>query len=97
MSTEFEVEFLDRGIELINSRPHHPQTNSKLKRVHRSIEEIECWDTLSKYVAYYNERRLHLSLDIKNLQMPLKAFFDKKSCQNNKAKQPQLDGGGRTQ
>ena len=35
--TAFESELLDRGIELINSRPYHPQTNGKLERFHRSI------------------------------------------------------------
>lgn len=75
------VEFLDRGIELINSRPYNPQTNGKLKKVHRSIEEIECWDTLFEYVAHYNVFKLHLSLDIKNPQMPLKAFFDKRATE----------------
>ena len=41
-ATAFEAELLDRGIELINSRPHHPQTNGKLERLHRSIEnELE--------------------------------------------------------
>ena len=28
--TVFEAELLDRGIELINTRPYHPQTNGKL-------------------------------------------------------------------
>ena len=37
--TAFEEELLGRGIELINSRPYHPQTNGKLERFHRSIEE----------------------------------------------------------
>lgn len=41
MPAEFEVEILDRGIELVNSRPYHPQTSSKLKRFHHSVEEIE--------------------------------------------------------
>ena len=41
-------------------------------------EEIGYWNTLSAYVEYYNERRLHFSLDIKNHQTPLKAFSDKK-------------------
>ena len=33
--TAFEAELLDRGIELINPRPHHPQTNGKLERFHK--------------------------------------------------------------
>ena len=30
--TAFEAELLDRGIELINPGPYHPQTNGKLER-----------------------------------------------------------------
>ncbi len=63
------------GIELINSRPYHPQTNGKLERFHRSIEEeIFHYDSLSEYVKYYNERRLHFSLDIDAGERPLDAF-----------------------
>lgn len=41
MPTEFEAELLDREIELINSRPYHPQTIGKLERFHHSVEGIE--------------------------------------------------------
>ena len=73
--TAFEAELLDCGIELINSRPHHPQTNGKLERLHGSIEN-EIWhhETLSSYVKYYNEERLYGSLDIDNGETPLVAF-----------------------
>ena len=40
--TLFENELLDLDIGLINSRPYHPQTNGKLERFHRSLEE-EIW------------------------------------------------------
>ena len=77
--TAFESELLDRGIELINSRPYHPQTNGNLERFHRSIEEeIFHYESLSRYIEYYNERRLHFSLDIDNYETPLKAFFTKR-------------------
>lgn len=76
--TLFEDDLLKMDIGLINSRPYHPQTNGKLERFRRTIEE-EIWnyDSLDDYIAYYNERRLHWSLDIKNYQTPLKAFRDK--------------------
>ena len=47
--TAFEAELLGRGIELISSRPHHPQTNGKLERFHRSIEEqlTQKWPKIS--------------------------------------------------
>ena len=78
--TAFEAELLDMGIELINSRPYHPQTNGKLERFHKSIkDEIFHYESLSAYVKYYNERRLHFSLDIRNRQTPLMAFSDRKA------------------
>ena len=65
---------------MINSRPYHPQTNGKLERFHRSIEEeIFHYESLSAYVEYYNERRLHFSLDIDNYETPLKAFHSKRA------------------
>ena len=73
--TAFEAELLDRWIELINSRPYHPQTNGKLERFHRSVEdEIFHYESLSAYVEHYNERRLHFSLDIDNYETPIMAF-----------------------
>ena len=88
--TAFESELLDRGIELINSRPYHPQTNGKLKRFHRSIEEeIFHYESLSRYIEYYNERRLHFSLDIDNYETPPpKAFFTKKAAEAIRKKDP---------
>ena len=80
--TAFEAELLDRGIELINTRPYHPQTNGKLERFHRSIEEeIYHYESLSKYIEYYNERRLHWSLDIDNYETPLLAFRNRKATE----------------
>ena len=57
--TFFENELLNLGIELINSRLYHPQTNGKLELFRRSIEEeIHHYESLSEYIEYYNERRL---------------------------------------
>ena len=69
--TVFENELLDLGIHLINSRPYHPQTNGKLERFHRTLEtEVGRHDSLGDFITYYNERRLHWSLDIDNRQTP---------------------------
>lgn len=77
--TVFEAELLDRGIELINARPYHPQTNGKLERFHRTLEEeIHHFESLSAFVAYYNEVRLHWSLNIDNGETPLQAFRNRK-------------------
>ncbi len=87
--TIFESELLDRGIQLINSRPHHPQTNGKLERFHRTLEtEVGRHDSLDDFVTYYNERRLHWSLDIDNHQTPLKAFHDKAAYETIRVDNP---------
>ena len=87
--TAFEEELLGRGIELINSRPYHPQTNGKLERFHRTIEEeIGHYESLLEYIEYYNERRLHFSLDISNYETPLKAFSAKKATKEVRTKDP---------
>ena len=77
--TAFEAELLDHGIELINARPYHPQTNGKLERFHRTLEEeLHHFGSLSEFIAYYNERRLHWSLDIDHGEVPLQAFHNRR-------------------
>ena len=63
----FESELLDHGIELINARPYHPQTNGKLERFRRTLEE-----------ELHHFGRRHWSLDIDNGETPLQAFHNKK-------------------
>ena len=76
--TLFESELLRLGIGLINSRPCHPQTNGKLERFHRSLEdEIRHYPSLDDYIEHYTDR-LHFSLDIDNYETPLMAFHKKK-------------------
>ena len=78
--TLFADELLNLNIGLINSRPYHPQTNGKLERLHRSIEE-EIWHYggLDDYIEYYTDR-LHFSLDIDNYETPLMAFRNKRAA-----------------
>lgn len=78
--TLFEKELFNFNIGLINSRPYHPQTNGKLERFHRSLEdEIWHYQNLDDYIEYYNTDRLHFSLDIDNYETPLMAFRKKKA------------------
>ena len=87
--TVFENELLNLGIHLINSRPYHPQTNGKLERFHRTLEtEVGRHTSLGDFITYYNERRLHWSLDIDNRQTPLKAFHDKLAHETTRADDP---------
>ena len=85
----FENELLDLDIGLINSRPYHPQTNGKLERFHRSLEdEIWHYGDLDDYIEYYNTDRLHFSLDMDNYETPLMAFRNKKASDEIRGKDP---------
>ena len=44
---------------------HHPQTNGKIERFFRSVEDEIChYESMSAYIEYYNENRLHFALDM---------------------------------
>ena len=88
--TLFEAELLSLDIGLINSRPYHPQTNGKLERFHRSVED-EMWryTCLDDYVEYYNTDRLHWALDIDNYATPLMTFRNKTATDNVRRQDPE--------
>ena len=96
--TLFENELLALDIGLINSRPYHPQTNGKLERFHRSIEdEIWRYGGLDDYIEYYNTDRLHWALDIDNYETPMMAFRNKAATdairsQNSKWMEADING-----
>ena len=60
-------------IDQVHGRPHHPQTQGKIERYHRSMKSIVKLDTyflpsmleqsIADFVAYYNYKRYHESLD----------------------------------
>jgi putative transposase len=60
-------------IQQIHGRAHHPQTQGKIERYHRSMKSIillntfyfpwELEQAIADFVAYYNHQRYHESLD----------------------------------
>jgi len=58
---------------VIPTSPHHPQTNGKIERYHRSVKErvllvvhTTPWDLaeqMKTFVGYYHSRRYHKALD----------------------------------
>ena len=80
--TVFGEELPEGDIALINARPCRPQTNGKLERFHRSPEEeMHHYGSLREYTDYYNESRLHFSLDIDNCEAPRMAFRNKRATE----------------
>jgi transposase InsO family protein len=66
----FERRLSGLGVELINSRPSHPQTLGKLERFHRTLKEwlgdepapsdlAELQALLDRFRSHYNEERPH--------------------------------------
>lgn len=57
----------------VHGRPHHPQTQGKIERYHRSMKNVvkldnyyfpdELKDAIQQFVQYYNHRRYHESLN----------------------------------
>ena len=86
--TAFQAELARRGTGQVTTRPHHPQTNGKLERFFRSLEEISRHDGLPEYVEYYNGYRLHFSLDMAARETPLKAFMARKATPAIRKKNP---------
>ena len=73
--TWLSVRLIEQGIELRYGRPHHPQTQGKVERLHRTLDEamryrgkprqLAEWDAaLEKFRRVYNEQRPHEALQM---------------------------------
>ena len=74
----------------VNSRPYyHPQTNGKLERFDKSVEE-EAWRhiCLDDDIKYYNTDRLHRAPDMDNYKTPSMAFRNKTATYEIKMQDP---------
>lgn len=75
-----EEQLLGYGTTLMSSGPGRRQTNNKLRRFFRTLEdELPHFEGVLDFITYYNEERLHFSLDINNHQYPLQAFHQKRA------------------
>ena len=99
--TLFEAELQRRCTRPTASSPYHPQTNGRPEKFLRSLErEIRYRRSLAAYIRYYDEDRLHGSLDIDSYETPLMAFRARKASRAIRKKNPNWAdediGGGAT-
>lgn len=81
----------DHGINHIRGRAHHPQTQGKIERYHRSLKNVIKLDTyyfpeelneqIEIFIEYYNNHRYHESLD--NMT-PADVYFNREEKIKNK-------------
>jgi putative transposase len=73
ISGELKQYLADHGFGHTRGKPHHPMTQGKIERYHRSMKNILLLDNyytpedlkaeIAQFVDYYNHRRYHESLD----------------------------------
>jgi putative transposase len=66
--SRFELEVQGLGIEFWTSRRNHPQTNGKMEKWFDTMKQRfrrHPEETLSKFVSWYNEERIHHALQYK--------------------------------
>lgn len=76
--TAFEKYLIEHEIRQIIGRVHHPQTNGKIERFYRTVEEkIHKFKSIDELILWYNTKRPHMSLNLKMLETPYQAFIRK--------------------
>ena len=73
VSKDLQDYLQEQGMTHTRGRPYHPQTQGKIERYHRSMKNVvklqhyyfpwELEAAVRDFVAYYNHRRYHESLD----------------------------------
>jgi len=65
-------------IDHIYSRVNHPQTVGKLERFHQTYQKHRGrFNTLEEFVKWYNDVRVHMSLNMRHAETPSQAFIRK--------------------
>jgi len=76
--TAFEKYLIEHEIRQVFGRVQHPQTNGKIERFYRTVEErVHRFNSMDELVQWYNMKRPHMSLNLKTLETPYKAFIRK--------------------
>ena len=66
------------GIKHIHSRVKHPQTMGKVERFNQTYKKHRSkFKTLDEFMEWYNEERMHMSLNMRYAETPSQAFIRK--------------------
>ena len=75
---KFQQYLIDRKINHILGRVHHPQTNGKIERFYETFQsKIQYFNSMEEFVIWYNTKRPHMSLNWDQLETPVQAFCKK--------------------
>lgn len=76
--------FLDKkSIDHVKARVKHPQSNGKVEKLGDTMYKLkQAFGSWEKAIAYYNFRRPHWSLRIKQCETPFHAFIRKMRCKD---------------
>jgi putative transposase len=76
--TAFEKYLIEHEIKQILSRAQHPQTNGKIERFFRTVDEkIQRFKSIDELIRWYNMKRPHMSLNLKMIETPYQAYIRK--------------------
>lgn len=77
---KFQQYLVQQGIGFIPSGVNHPQTNGKIEKWFHCYEKHRNrFNTLEEFVQWYNDKRVHMSLNMRRAETPSKAFIRKLS------------------
>jgi len=75
---EFQQYLVEQGIGYIASGVNHPQTNGKIEKWFDCYEKHrKRFNTLEEFVKWYNDVRVHMSLNMRHAETPSQAFIRK--------------------
>jgi integrase-like protein len=103
--TWLSVRLIEQGIRLYYGRVHHPQTQGKVERFHRTLEEamrhrgkpqqLREWPgALEAFRQIYNERRPHEALD---MQRPVERYRESRRAYQAKPREWEYPSGSLVQ
>lgn len=76
--TAFERYLIENEIRQILARINHPQTNGKIERFFRTVEErLDRFKSIDELIRWYNMKRPHMSLNLEVIETPYEAYIRK--------------------